>query len=133
MPLDTGQLQYVMQRYFGGTDAEFVPVEFWDAYFEGQHPELDAFLMPAEHATGWSLLHPEYTVVVPQPNPVHVPSAFGVATDAVELARLVDEWTLTATGAGVVDQAFEFWVMGRGAEPTEPRWSIIRDVLHWVE
>ena len=60
-------------------------------------------------------------------------SGIGVATDAVELARLVDEWTLTATGAGVVDQAFEFWVMGRGAEPTEPRWSIIRDVLGWVD
>jgi len=133
VPLETSQLEFVMQHYFGRSDAEFVPVEFWDAYFNGEHPELDAFLMPAEHATGWSLLHPEYTVVVPQPAPIRVPSAFGVPVGAEGLARVIDEWILSASSAGVIDRSFEFWVMGQGAQETEPRWSIIRDVLGWVE
>jgi len=133
VPLDTTQLEFVMQRYFNGSNAEFVTVEFWDEYFNGKHPGLDAFLMPAEHATGWSLLHPEFTVVVPQPNPVRVPTAFGVANGADDLARLIDEWVLVAESAGIIEQGFEYWVMGRGAEDKEPRWSIIRNVLGWVE
>ena len=133
VPLDTSQLEYVMQRYFNGSDTEYVTVEFWSEYFNGEHPEIDAFLMPVEHATGWSLLHPEYTVVVPQPDPIEVPSAFGVALGADGLARLVDEWILAASSAGIIDRSFEYWVMGRGAEDPEPRWSIMRNVLGWGE
>jgi len=133
VPLDTSQLEYVMQRYFNGSDTEYVTVGFWNEYFNGEHPEIDAFLMPAEHATGWSLLHPEYTVVVPQPDPVEVPSGFGVALGADDLARLVDEWILAARSAGIIDRSFEYWVMGRGAEDPEPRWSIMRNVLGWGE
>ena len=28
-----------MRRYFDGTDAEFVRMEFWTPFFEGEHPE----------------------------------------------------------------------------------------------
>ncbi len=33
-------------------------------FFEGELPELDGFLMPAESGAAWSLIHLEYTVVV---------------------------------------------------------------------
>jgi Na+/H+-dicarboxylate symporter len=133
VPLDTTQLEYVLRRYFEGTDAEFVPIEFWQPFFEGEHPEVDAFLMPAEHASGWSLLHPEYTVVVPQPDPVQVPTAFGVAIGANDLQHLVDEWIIYASNTGLVRHSYVYWVTGQGAESTEPRWSILRDVLKWQE
>ena len=86
VPLDRDQIEYSLKHYFGGTDAEFITVGFWQPFFEGMHPEVDAFVMPAEHAAAWSLLHPEYTVVVPQPDPVKVPTAFGVAMDSDDLA-----------------------------------------------
>lgn len=91
VPLDASQIRTAMERYFGGSDTEFVVVEFWQPFFEGRHPEVDAFLMPAENASGWSLLHPRYTVVVPQPDPVHIPSAFGMARDAGELVDMIDQ------------------------------------------
>jgi Na+/H+-dicarboxylate symporter len=133
VPLDTSQLEYVMRRYFEGTDTEFVRVEFWAPFFSGEHPEVDAFLMPAEHASGWSLLHPEYTVVAPQPDPVQIPTGFGVAMGADDLNHVVDEWVIYATNAGLVDEAFEYWIAGKGAEDRAPRWSIMRDVLKWSE
>jgi ABC-type amino acid transport substrate-binding protein len=89
--------------------------------------------MPAEHAAGWSLLHPEYTVVVPQPDPVQVPTAFGVAMGADDLQHLVDEWVVYASNAGVIRESYEYWVTGQGAASTEPRWSILRNVLEWHE
>ncbi len=133
VPLDTAQLQYVIARYFGDADIELVPVEFWDSYFAGKHPELDAFLMPAEHAAAWSLLHPEYAAVVPQPDPIQIPTAFGLPIGADGLQHLVDEWVVYSSTAGLVDEAYGYWVLGAGARSNEPRWSIMRNVLGWGE
>ncbi len=129
VPLDTTQIAYSLEHYFGGTDAEFISIEFWNPYFEGKHPEVDAFVLPAEHASGWTLLHPEYTVVVPQPNPVKVPTAFGVALGADELVQVINEWIVYADNAGIIDQAYAYWITGQGAQNQQPRWSILRNVL----
>lgn len=132
IPLDKRQVAYSMKRYFGDADVEFVLLDFWRPFFEGRRPELDAFLMPAESAAAWTLLHPEYTVVVPQPDPVQVPSAFGVALDSRDLVDAVNEWVVFATSEGTIREAYDSWILGRGAESQKPRWSILRDVLGWV-
>ena len=131
VPIDTTQIEHSMKQYFAGADAEFISVTFWDEYFRGEHPDIDAFLMPAEHASGWTLLHPEYTVVVPQPDPVKLPEAFGVALGADELVRLINEWIVFSSNAGMVNKAYDFWITGQGAKSTEPRWSIMRNLLGW--
>jgi len=133
VPLDTTQIEHSMKHYFGDNDVEFVTVHFWQPYFEGKHPDVDAFLMPVEHASGWTILYPEYTVVVPQPNPVTLPVAFGVALENEQLAGLINEWITYATHAGLVRDAHDYWITGQGAESKEPRWSIVRDVLGWVD
>jgi hypothetical protein len=89
--------------------------------------------MPAEHAAAWTLLYPQYTVVVPQPNPVQVPTGFGVAMESDDLTRVVDEWVVYATNAGIVDHAYTYWITGQGAQKKEPRWSILRNVLEFGE
>lgn len=86
---------------------------------------LDLMPAPAGHGAAWTLLHPEFTVVVPQPDPVKVPTAFGMALAADELANAANE--------GMVDRAYDVWILGQGAKDTRPRWSIIRDVLGWAE
>jgi len=133
IPLNIRQIQYSLKRYFEGSNAQFVTIESWQPFFEGRHPELDAFLVPAENGAAWSLLHPEYTVVVPQPDPVKVPSAFGVALDASELVDAANEWIVFATNEGTIQRAYDYWVLGKGAEDTTPRWSIMRNVLGWVD
>jgi Na+/H+-dicarboxylate symporter len=133
IPLDRRQVQHSLSRYFGDAEIDLVLLEFWRPFFEGEHPEIDAFLMPAENASAWTLLHPEYTVVVPQPDPAHVPTAFGVALHSDDLLAAVNEWVVFATSEGMVERAHEYWVLGQGAEEGGRRWSILRDVLGWVE
>jgi Na+/H+-dicarboxylate symporter/ABC-type amino acid transport substrate-binding protein len=133
VPLDISQVKYSMERYFGDADVEFITLEFWRPFFEGLHPELDAFLVPAENGSAWSLLHPEYTVVVPQPNPVKIPSAFGLPLDADDLTDVVNEWVVFASNEGMIQQAYDYWILGQGAGEKHPRWSIIRNVLGWVD
>jgi hypothetical protein len=87
--------------------------------------------MPAEGASAWTLLHPQFTVAVPQPDPVKIPTAFGLPLGARDLAEAVDEWVVFATSEGSVKRAHDYWVLGQGAEDQAPRWSILRDVLGW--
>jgi Na+/H+-dicarboxylate symporter len=133
VPLDVGQVRASIRRYFGDNPVELIPLATARPFFEGQHPDLDAFLIPAENGAAWTLLHPQYSIVVPQPDPVKIPSAFGLARDARDLADLIDEWVLYATEDGTVQHAYDYWVLGRGAEDPRPRWSIVRDVLGWIE
>jgi Na+/H+-dicarboxylate symporter len=131
VPLDTTQLAYALKRYFGGTDATFVTFETAAQFFAGTHPDVDAFVMPAEGGAAQTLLHPEYTVVVPQPGPVRLPYAFGVALGAEPMSDAVNEWVVYAVNAGIVDRGHSYWVLGRGAASETPRWSILRNVLGW--
>lgn len=131
IPLDRRQVQHSIARYFGDAPVEFVLIEYWGPYFEGEYPELDAFLMPAEHASGWSLLHPEYTVVVPQPNPIRMSTAFGVAMGTRTLANAINEWVEFANDTGDIRRAYHHWILGEGAVDHSPRWSILRDVFGW--
>ncbi|WP_439135378.1 cation:dicarboxylate symporter family transporter [Pseudomaricurvus sp.] len=133
IPLNHQQMINSMDRYFGGMNVEYVTLEFWQPFFEGEHPELDAFLMPMENASAWTLLHPEYTVVAPKPNPVKLSSSFGLPLYDTAFGERVNEWVTFAINAGIVEQSYYYWIEGKGAESTKPRWSIVRDVLHWVE
>ena len=60
-----------------------------------------------------------------------VASAFGLALDADDLARVVDHWVLFATNQGIIQHAYDYWILGQGAVTKQPRWSILRDVLGW--
>jgi ABC-type amino acid transport substrate-binding protein len=95
------------------------------------HTDIDAFMMPAESAAAFTLLHPEYTVVVPQPDPVKLPYAFGTANGAEDIADAVNEWIVFALSEGMVTRAYDYWILGKGADNRGPRWSILRNVLGW--
>jgi hypothetical protein len=34
---------------------------------------------------------------------------------------------------GTIQKAYDYWVLGKQFKKKQPRWSVIRDVLHWVE
>ncbi len=133
VPLGVTQLASAVERYFGGTGAEFVTLPTGRAFVERDGLGLDAALIPAESGAAVTLLHPEYSVVVPQPDPVRIPFAFGVALDADPLLMVVDEWVVFAESDGRIARAYDYWVLGEGARPTGGRWSIARDVLGWID
>jgi len=34
---------------------------------------------------------------------------------------------------GTLDRLYDHWILGRSPEADSRRWSVIRDVLHWVD
>lgn len=46
--------------------------------------------------------------------------------------EFVNTWLEIKQKDGTVDLLFRYWVEGGGAEEKQPRWSVIKDVFHWV-
>jgi len=113
--------------------AEMVRVKSEKAFFEGDGLGLDALVDAAEVGAAWTLLYPSYTVAVPNPDRLDAPVALAVARGDTELRAFLDTWLLLKREDGTLDQLREHWILGRNDGRRGPRWSVIRDVLHWVE
>jgi ABC-type amino acid transport substrate-binding protein len=113
--------------------ARLVTVETTDAAFAALASDADAVALPAERGSAWTLRYPQYAVVVPAPDLVKVPLAYAMPRGASELAAFVDTWIDLKHDDGTIEALYQYWILGRAAAPRGPRWSIIRDVLHWVE
>ena len=89
------------------------------------------FLDSAEEGAAWTVLYPHFSVVVPRPL-VQLPVAYLVAPDNPSLLRAMNEWLQIERATGDIDEVYDYWVQGKTAQAQPPRWSVIRDVLGWV-
>ena len=62
-----------------------------------------------------------------------VPLAFPVARHDQAFASFMNTWIDLKRKDGTIEALYDYWVLGRDAATQPPRWSIIRDVLHWVD
>jgi Na+/H+-dicarboxylate symporter/ABC-type amino acid transport substrate-binding protein len=101
--------------------------------FSQWDPQLHAFALPAERGSAWTLLYPKFSVVVPEPGIIKVPLAYPIGRHDAAFASFVNIWIDLKRKDGTIESLYGYWVLGRDAAPTRPRWSVMRDVLHWVE
>ena len=94
---------------------------------------LDAVVLPAERGSVLTLLYPKYTVVVPEPDTVKIPLAYPVARRDQEWTQFVNTWIELKRRDGTIDALYGHWILGKHADKREPRWSVIRNLLHWVD
>ena len=88
-------------------------------------------IMLASSAAAWTLLYPDYTVVVPQPNMIRLPVGIATRQADWQLSLFIDQWLVIEQSRGAIDRAYAYWVLGQGVETKIPRWSIKRDILGW--
>ncbi len=101
--------------------------------FDPATMHADALALPAERGSAWTLMYPAYSVAVPGPAPIHVPLAYPIGKGDERLAAFVNTWIALKRKDGTLDAAYKHWILGQDAAPRQPRWSIVRNVLHWVE
>jgi Na+/H+-dicarboxylate symporter/ABC-type amino acid transport substrate-binding protein len=104
-----------------------------ESWFARAHADGEALALPAERGSAFTLKYPAYSVVVPGPEPIKVPLAYPIGKRDEPLARFVNTWIALKRKDGTIDAAYQHWILGHDATPSRPRWSIVRDVLHWVE
>jgi ABC-type amino acid transport substrate-binding protein len=113
--------------------AELVDVLSPRDYIENRADELDAMVMTAESASAWSLLYPQFTAITPKPVTIKLPLAFPLPKGEEALADFLKIWIDLKQSDGTIDQFYRYWVLGKQERQKQPRWSVIRDVLQWVE
>jgi ABC-type amino acid transport substrate-binding protein len=104
-----------------------------EAMFDPGARRAQALALPAERGSAWTLIYPSYSVAVPGPAPIHVPLAYPIGRNDQQLAAFVNTWIALKRKDGTLDAAYKHWILGQDATPRQPRWSILRNVLHWVE
>ena len=102
-------------------------------FLEASHSQSDAMLYTAEAGSGWTLVYPAFSVTLARPNLIKSPLAYALPRDARELQDYVDNWITLKKKSGMVDRLYKYWILGQGAERQEPRWSVIHNMLGWVD
>ncbi len=94
-----------------------------------------ALLWEEEEAMAWSLTNRGYRLVLPSPALGVDQIAYAVREGNLHLVSYLNEWMAYKRGQGFVKKQYDLWIKGKTeiAAAKEPRWSIIRNVLHWVE
>jgi ABC-type amino acid transport substrate-binding protein len=113
--------------------AELVLVDSPRAFFRDTSGEIDALIFTAESGSAWSLVYPNYSVAVPHPDILKVPLAYPVARGDDAMVELLSTWITLKRRDKTLERLYEHWILGTHAAQTGPRWSVIRDVLHWVD
>jgi ABC-type amino acid transport substrate-binding protein len=113
--------------------AEIVLFDSPADFFGPRGASLDALLYTAEAGSVWTLLHPAYTVAIPRPDILSLPLAYGVAPTESEFTRYLNTWIDLKQKDLTFQTLYDYWILGRHVADREPRWSVIRNVLHWVK
>ncbi len=128
---DLPYLRQLLEREF--PNVTIVPVALNDPelYVGGRSERLDATLLTAERGSILTLLYPAYSVAVPRPLEIRMPLAYPVARHDLEMARFLGLWIDLKRKDGTIQALYDHWILGKDAKARRPRWSILRDVLHW--
>ncbi|NNJ64460.1 MAG: transporter substrate-binding domain-containing protein [Xanthomonadales bacterium] len=124
-------LQRAVQQAFPNFEVSYVDSP--RGFVEGEMPEIDGVILPAETASAWTLVYPNHTVVVPTPSSVQLPVVVALPRSDQAFRLFVNDWLQLADSMGRLDEAYQRWILGQETEAREPRWSVIRDVLGWVD
>lgn len=122
-------IQAIKQKFANIT---FKQISGYQLFFRQKNHQYDALIISAEAGSAWSLFFPSYGITLLENN-VRYPVAYAVAPNNQSLLNYVNNWQNLRQVDGHQQQYYNYWMLGQGATNTPPRWSIIRDVLHWVE
>jgi len=129
----TGGAHFVKRVEHIFPHAQVVVLDSTTDFFYSNDNPVDVLVQSAEAGSAWTLRFPDYAVVVPQPVQVKWPLAYPLREGGGDFENYVDRWIDIVQGAMVYQILYDHWILGLTARPETPRWSVIRNVLHWVD
>jgi Na+/H+-dicarboxylate symporter/ABC-type amino acid transport substrate-binding protein len=113
--------------------ATIEPVNDFVGMLRSPRPDIDALALPAERGSAWTLIYPAFAVVVPEPGLVKIPLAYPIAHHDQAFASFINTWIDLKKKDGTLDSLYQYWILGKSETGRSKRWSVIRNVLHWVD
>jgi ABC-type amino acid transport substrate-binding protein len=114
-------------------DAEIVILDTHRDFFTDEDDSYDALVFSAEAGSAWTMLYPRYCVVTPQPDVIRLPVAIPVAPGDERMRSFLNTWIDLKRRNNTLPRLYDYWILGRSDSTARPRWSIIHDVLNWVD
>ena len=127
-----GVVQVAVSPY---RNVELVVLDSYKEFFErrGTGINVDALYTGIESGSSWTLLYPNFQVVTPWAGDYTVPLVYPYSGgEDNQMDEFLDHWVLLKQHDGTTKKAYDYWILGKGSEKPKSRWSIIRNVLGWL-
>ncbi len=112
--------------------AKLVPIDSLRPFLREQRPDLDAVVYSAEAGSIWTIVYPDFSVAVPRPDVIRFPVAYPVRLGDERMVQFLNHWLELKRADGTLQRLKEYWIQGREPKGHTRRWSVIRNVLGWV-
>ena len=82
-------------------------------FFKETYQHIDGMLFGAPSASGWNLLYPEYTVVVPKPRLAPLSLSFALNSHDQQFELYMRNWILMKQKNYTIEKLFDYWIAGQ--------------------
>ena len=101
--------------YQKAVERNFIHNKAWEIstprlFFKEKYQHIDGMLFGAAAASAWSLLHPEYTVIVPKPVLAPLSMSFPINHNDQAFELFMRNWLEMKQQSKVIDQLFNYWI-----------------------
>jgi hypothetical protein len=93
---------------------------------------IDAAIWTLEQAATLARAHPGITAVVPKDLGSPFLFTYLMPPDSEQMVHFVNYWMELRRADGFRMRGVNYWILGQPRAVMTPRWSILRNVLHWV-
>jgi len=101
----------VVKRYFDKTTAWEISTP--RLFFKEKHQNIDGMLFGAATASAWTLLYPDYTVIVPKPARPELSMAFAINTNDNAFEIFMRNWIVMKQKNKDIEHLFNYWIAGK--------------------
>jgi ABC-type amino acid transport substrate-binding protein len=113
-------------------NAKIVILDSAEEFFTNNKHGAEVLVLSAEEGAAYTYRYPRYTVVN-TPSVVKIPASYALPKGDFEMVEFISNWVDLKRSEGTTDQLYQYWMLGGVTNKKEPRWSIIKDVLHWID
>ncbi len=122
-------------RAEGFDNVELVELETERDFFAGKVAGLDGLVTSAEGGAAWTLIYPKFKFVhAAEDGSFGVPLVFVIGgREDSHFREYLGNWIGLNRLDGTSERLFNYWILGRHEKTSKRRWSVLRNVLGWVE
>jgi len=104
--------------YQKAVERNFIYNDAWEIstprlFFREKYQHIDGMLFGAAAASAWTLLHPDYTVVVPKPVIAPLSMAFPMNHNDQAFELFMRNWIEMKQQSKVIDKLFDYWISNK--------------------
>lgn len=82
-------------------------------FFKEQGKDIDAMIYGAAASSAWTLLYPEYTVMIPKPNLPPIAYGFGITSNDQDFRVFLNHWIAMKQRSKTIEGFYKYWIEGK--------------------